>query len=207
VLRGETADNWPFLVKGPAAVFEPTTAKSIVELLKPYRTVRQQQGKEGTEWPLSADAPVGPAMLVNPLGKGMVLSFASSPDYASASEHHIVEARRLLLNAVRFLHPAARVRITAPANVEAVVTDDPPTRTLRVHLLGYHAPPQTTPAKERPYVLPALIEDAPLFRATLDCSFPIEGVKAFNRSTELKRRRQRVEVMVNDVHEVIAVRY
>jgi len=206
-LRGETADNWPFLVKGPAAVFEPTTAQPIGELLKPHRTVRQQQGKEGTEWPLSVDAPVGPALLINPLGKGMVLSFASSPDFATASEHHIVEARRLLVNAVRFLHPAARVRITAPANVEAVVTDDPPTRTLRVHLLGYHAPPQTTPAKERPYVLPALLEDVPLFRATLECSFPIKGVKAFNRSTGLKRRGQRVEVTVNDVHEAIAVKY
>jgi hypothetical protein len=206
-LRGETAENWPFLVKGPAAVFEPTTAKPLGDLLKPHRTIRQQLGKEGTEWPMSAESPVGPALLVNPVGKGMVVSFAGSPDYATASEHHIVETRRLLANAVRFLHPAARVRITAPANVEAVVTDDPPTRTLRVHLLGYHSPPQTTPAKERPYVLPALIEDVPLFRARLDCSFPIKGVKAFNRSTELKRRGQRVEATVNDVHEVIAVRY
>jgi hypothetical protein len=49
-----------------------------------------------------------------------------------------------------------------------VVTDDPATRTLRVHLIAYNATPQTTPAKERPYVLPGLIEDAPMFRASIE---------------------------------------
>jgi hypothetical protein len=75
-----------------------------------------------------------------------VLTFAGSPDFATASEHHIVEARKLLRHAVRFLNPQPRVEITAPANVEAVVTDGPANRLLRVHLLGYNSPPQTTPA-------------------------------------------------------------
>ena len=197
----------PFLVKGPAAIYAPTTAQSIGELLKPHRTIRQQQGKEGTEWPMSADVPVGPAALLNLVGKGRVLTFACSPDYATASEHHIVEARKLLRNAVRLLNPNPRIEITAPANVEAVVTDDPTTRTLRVHLLGYNAPPQTTPPKERPYVLPATIEDAPIFQATIELDRPPKRVEAFNKSTVLKRKGARVEATVSDIHDVLQFRY
>jgi hypothetical protein len=129
---------------------------------------------------------VGPAVLIHSVGQGTVLTFAGSPDFATASEHHIVEARKLFANAVRLLHPNPRVRVTAPANVEAVVTDDPATRTLRVHLIAYNATPQTTPAKDRPYVLPGLIEDVPMFRATLELPGGLKSAKALNRTTQLK---------------------
>jgi hypothetical protein len=203
----DLVESVPFLVKGPATIYEATTAKPSGELLKPHRTFRQQQGKEGTEWPMSADAPVGPAVLVNSVGKGKVLTFACSPDFATASEHQIVEARKLLANAVRFLDPQPRVRITAPVTVEAVVTDDPAARTLRVHLLGYNAPPQTMPSRERPYVLPPTIEDAPAFRASLELDRPVKGAEALNKSTRLKRRGARVEAEVNDIHETVLLRY
>jgi hypothetical protein len=206
-LSPEAHADWPFLVKGPAAVFEPIAAQPIGELLKPHRTLRQLEGKEGTEWPMSADTPVGPAILINHVGRGTVLTFACAPDFATASEHHIVEARKLLANAVQFLHPNPQVRIKAPANVEAVVTDDPENRTLRVHLIAYNGTPQTTPAKDRPYVLPGLIEDAPLYRATLEFPGGLKSAKAFNRATDLKKRGNRVELTIEDIHEVIQCLY
>jgi hypothetical protein len=199
--------NWPFLVKGPAVVYEPTTATSLGKLLKPHRTTRQREGKEGTDWPMSADVPVGPAMLLHAVGRGTVLTFAASPDFATASEHHIVEARRLIRNAVRLLNPTPRVKITAPAHVETVVTDDAANRTLRIHLLGYNSPPQTTPPKDRPFVLPMPIEDAPMFHVVIESNNPLKRAEAGNESTLLKRRGQRVEATVNDVHEVVVLRY
>jgi len=150
---------------------------------------------------------VGPAILLNTVGKGKVLTFAASPDWATASDHHIVEARKLLANAVHLLNPSPRVRITAPATVEAIVTDDPATRTLRIHLLGYNAPPQTTPAKERPYVLPGLIEDAPIYRVTMALNGPVKRCTAFNKATVLKRRGAHVTAVVEDIHEVIELCY
>jgi hypothetical protein len=199
--------DWPFLVKGPAVIYEATSAAPVGELMKPYRTVRQQQGKEGTEWPMSAEAAVGPAILENQLGNGTVLTFAGSPDFATASEHHIVEARRLLRNAVRLLNPTPRVEVTAPANVEAVVTDEPATRTLRVHFAAYSSPPQTMPAKNRPYVLPGLIEDPPLYRATITLRDRPKRATAFNKSTELHRSGHKFEVLVEDIHEVVTFQY
>lgn len=203
----EIPAEWPFLAKGPATIYEPIAATPIAELLKPHRTTRQLEGKEGTEWPMSADSPVGPAILLNHVGKGTVLTFACSPDYATASEHHIVEARKLIANAVRFLNPAPRIRINAPTTVEAVVTDDPPKRTLRVHLLGYNSPPQTTPAKDRPFVLPGLIEDAPRYQATLELGRDLKSAKAFNKSTKVQRRGRTVNLEIEDIHEVVLLKY
>jgi len=197
----------PFLVRGPAVVYKPTTATPVGELLKAYRTKLHEEGRYAEDWPLSAEAPVGPAILLHHLGQGRVLTLAASPDWATASDHHIVEARKLLANAVRLLHPQPRLRISAPSTVEAVVTDDPAARILRVHLLGYNSPPQTTPAKDRPYILPGLIEDAPIFRATIELPGGLKSAKALNRSTGLTRRGNRVELTVEDIHEIIQCRY
>jgi hypothetical protein len=204
--RGIPGD-WPFLVKGPAVVLEATSAQPAGELLQPFRTTRQREGREGTDWPMSADSRVGPAILVNEVGKGKVLTFACSPDYATASEHHIVEVRRLLADAIRFLNPNPRIRITAPTMVQAIVTDDPATRTLRVHLLGYNSPPQTTTPKDRPHILPGLMEDAPMYQVTVELAESIKRAAAFNKSTDLKRRGRRLEVTVNDIHDVLIVSY
>jgi hypothetical protein len=204
---GTIRADWPLLVKGPAAVFTPTTARPLGTLLKPHRTTRQSQGKEGTDWPMSADAPQGPAMLLHSVGAGRVLTFACSPDFATASEHSIVEARRLLVAAIRMLYPRPRVRVDAPATVEAVVTDDPQARLLRVHLLGYNAPPQTTPARERPYVLPATMEDPPIYRCRLELQFVPQRVQALSPTTQLRQQGSHVDATVHDVHEVLLLHY
>lgn len=201
------AGAWPFLVKGPAVVLEATTARPVGELLQAFRTTRQREGKEGTDWPMSADSPVGPAILVNGVGKGKVLTFACSPDYATASEHHIVEARRLLSNAVRFLNPNPQVRVSAPTTVQTIITDDAATRTLRIHVLGYNSPPQTTPPKDRPHILPGLMEDVPMYHVTVELAKSIKRAVAFNKSTDLKRRGRRLEATVNDIHDMLIVSY
>lgn len=199
--------DWPFLVRGPAVVYEPTTATIAGELLQPHRTALHAENRYNKDWPLSADTPVGPAVLLNRLGKGSVLTFAASPDWSTASDHHLTETRKLLAHAVRLLNPAPRITIEAPATVQAMVTDDPATRTLRVHLLGYNAPPQTTPAKERPYVLPVPIEDVPIYRVSVTTRDSVKSARGLNRSTEIKRRGRRIDALVNDIHEVLVLKY
>jgi hypothetical protein len=207
VLLREIPPNWSFLVQGPAAVYKPTTAQPVGELLKPHRTMRQQQGKEGTTFPNSADVKVGPALLVNRRGKGTVVCLACGPDYATAGEYPVPEARLLLRNVIRWLNPEPLVDISAPQNVEAVVTDDSERRTMRVHLLGYLSPPACTPANNRPFVIPPLVEDVPLYRATVTVRRPIRKVEALNKDTELLVEGNRIKALVNDIHEVLVIRY
>ncbi|MFM7102318.1 MAG: hypothetical protein ACKO3N_14220, partial [Verrucomicrobiota bacterium] len=212
--RGEGKDllsglrpGWPFLVRGPATVYEPTTAQALGELLDSHRASLPNPQAYQADWPLSARQVAGPAVLVHHVGRGRVLTFAGSPDFATAGEHHLVETRKLFARAVRLLHPRPRVRIEAPANVEAVVTDDPATRTLRIHFMAYHPTPQTTPAKDRPYVLPGLIEDAPIFRAGVEFRDAVRGVKAGHPATRVRRQGRRVTLLIEDLHEVLECRY
>lgn len=198
--------DWPFLVKGPATVYQATTATAFGKLFQPHRTSRQRQGKMGTEWPMSADAPVGPAVLINRVGEGLVATCAGSPDYATASEHALVEDRVLFRNLFRSLASVRRVVVDAPANVEAVVTDDPNTRTLRVHLLAYNPTPRTTPQNNRPYVLPGMIEDNPIYRVTISTN-GLRSAKALNATTTVKVIEDEVEATVADIHEVILLEY
>ena len=206
-LRGATRPDWPFLVKGPALLYRPVGATAWGELLKPHRLVSQQHQRPDPDWLMSPDQRIGPAILVNRLGRGTVLTFAASPDFATASELHIVEARKLLRNAVRFLDPKPLIEISAPTTVEAVVTDDAAERTVRVHLLGYNSPPQTTPGIDRPYLIPGLIEDPPMYRASLSLNRPVLEATALNPSTLLRRDGSRIELTVQDIHDVILLRY
>ncbi|MCX5771895.1 MAG: beta-galactosidase trimerization domain-containing protein [Candidatus Hydrogenedentes bacterium] len=200
------ASDWPFLVEGPAAAYSPTTATAVGELMRPARTVRQQRGQEPVNQPNSADKPVGPALLVNAVGKGKVVCIAGAPDFATSGEHPIPEARALLRNVVRYLNPEPVVEVTAPQNVEAVVMQDETTGALLVHLLGYQSPPQCTPPKNRPYVLPALIEDPPMYRASITVRRPFAKATAHNPQTSLSVEGQTVRVVVNDIHEVVEIR-
>ncbi|MCC6235797.1 MAG: hypothetical protein IT580_24385 [Verrucomicrobiales bacterium] len=177
------------------------------ELMDSHRASLADPTACNSDWPLSARQAVGPAVLINSEGKGQVLTFAGSPEVATAGEHLIVETRKLFANAVRWLNPTPRVRVDAPANVESVVTDDPKTRTLRIHLIAYNATPQTTPVKDRPFVLPGLIEDAPMFRAVIEIRGGLRSAKSLNGTTQLMRRGNRIEVTVADLHEVIQCRY
>jgi hypothetical protein len=199
--------DWRFLVEGPATVYQPTTAKAFGNLYEPDRTSRQQQGRMHTDWPMSAGESVGPAILLNRVGKGQVVTCAASPDYASASEHALVEDRILFHNLFRMLHPDSRITVDAPANVEAVVTDDPDSRRLRIHFLAYNPTPRTTPQKNRPYVLPGLIEDLPIFRVKVATSASIIDVKTLNPNTEVRTIDGQIEATIEDLHEVLIVEY
>jgi hypothetical protein len=168
--------------------------------------LRQQRGEEPVYQPNSADKPVGPAILVNAVGQGKVVCVAGAPDFASAGEHPIPEVRALLRNVVRYLHPAPVVEVTAPQNVEAVVMQDETTGALLVHLLGYQSPPQYTPSRNRPYVLPALIEDTPMYRARITVRQPSTKAAAHSPRTQVTVEGQTVEVVVDEVHEVVEIR-
>jgi hypothetical protein len=199
--------DWPFLVTGPATVYTAKTAAVWGNLRAPDRTYRQLQGRMGTEWPMSAGEVVGPAVLVNSVGQGRVVTCAGSPDYATASEHGLVENRELFRRLFRLLHPRSRVSVVAPANVEAVVTDDPAQRQIRVHLLAYHPTPRTTPAQNRPYVLPGLIEDVPIFRVQLFLTEGIQQVSAWHPNTQLASDGQTIQATVENIHEVLVIHY
>ena len=91
--------------------------------------------------------------------------------------------------------------------VEAVATDDPTSRQYRVHLIAYAPAPTTTPPKNRPYVLPGLIEDPPMYRARIHLADRPRKVRAWNKDARIEVNGETVEVVATDIHEVVTIEY
>lgn len=195
--------GWPHLVYGPAVLYAPEGATAFGQLHAPIRTQRQKDGLEGTSFPSPAAEAIGPAVLLNRLGKGQVLTFAVSPGMAAGGEYRTVEARTLLANAIRSLLPKPAIAIDAPAYVETMVTRDE-RGTYRVHFNGYLSPPGSTDVK-RPWAIPELMVDTPLYRAEIRASGAIMSAFGLNPSSEVTIKGDAVSLLVNDVHEVIVV--
>ncbi|HNR31828.1 MAG TPA: hypothetical protein PKI11_13145 [Candidatus Hydrogenedentes bacterium] len=224
--------DWPVLAYGPAVVYgpledvkperppgavpyyipgsemladkEPANFRGV--LRRPIRTLRQQQGLEGTMFPSSAGEPVGPAVISHRVGMGSVITLAVSPGAAIASEYRTVEARMLLRNAIRACSPEARVRIQAPVFVETVVSDDTAARILRVHCVAYVSPPGAT-SPNRPMILPDPVEDVPKYRIGVTCFGHYKNAEAVNSMTKLGGANGTVYADIEDIHEILLIHY
>ncbi|MGC9052781.1 MAG: family 10 glycosylhydrolase [Candidatus Hydrogenedens sp.] len=202
----KNSDTMPLLIRGPAGIFETTSAKAIGKLWKPYRTQRQTEGKEGTDLPMSPETTIGPAIFINHIGKGTVMTWTCSPDYALGSEYALSECRKLMLNAVHYLNPGPEIQISAPSFVETVILRKPENDGFYVHCIAYSSPPQTIPMKNRPYILPSLIEDTPCFYLTITTVNPIQSTIANNTTTQIERiADNKIKAFVTDIHEVITL--
>lgn len=196
--------DWPHLIYGPAAVYTATTATTLGEQLDPIRSQRQKDGLEGTTFPQSPGTVVGPAILLNRVGEGEVLTLGVAPDAAGGGEYRTAEARHLLANAVRYLCGARPVVVEAPQFVETVVTQVPGSSEYRVHAVGYLPPPGAVDPK-RPWIIPELIEDTPLYRMSIEMASPTVRCEGTHPATILKRKGNRIEATINDIHEVITI--
>ena len=52
-----------------------------------------------------------------------------------------------------------------------------------------------------------MIENPPIYRATIHTSDKIRKARSWNENTEIKRRSRKVEIQVEDIHEVIQLHY
>ena len=56
-------------------------------------------------------------------------------------------------------------------------------------------------------MLPDTIEDTPIFRAHIQPREPVVAVRTFNTNTRLEQRDDGITVLVEDIHEVLTLRY
>ncbi len=200
--------DWPVLAYGPAVVYAaPEDSRNgFGALRRPVRTLRQQQGLEGVTFPSSAGEIVGPAVIMNSVGQGLVATRAVSPGAALASEYRTVETRTLLRNVIDALNREPRVRIEAPRYVETVVSDDKDARLLRIHCVAYLTPPGTT-SPVRPMALSDLVEDVPIYRIAVDCAVAPKKAEALNPKTEISLSENTISALIEDIHEVLIIHY
>lgn len=202
-MKADIPEGLPMLVYGPLATYEATTAETLGSLRLAYRS-------ENNLWVnhMSPGSPAGPAMLLNALGKGHVLTIPCAVDSGYVGEYRLVEHRNLLRNAIRFLNPKPPVAIDAPANVETVVTRDPKRKRLLVHFVAWNAPaPFSAMAFPTPKrVLPPVMEEPMTYSASVKINVPCAGVSVGSRSSKAARRGDVVTWSTSAIHDVLIIR-
>lgn len=194
--------DWPMLVWGPVAAYKAEAAKGYGELMTAFRSKDNLWSRH-----MSPKEAIGPAILVNRVGKGMVVTVPAVIDAAFIQRYRMPEHRNLIRNVIRFLHPNPEVEIHAPASVEAVVTRDTKNNRVLVHLLAYTAPP-TASADAFPEgreVLPPVMEESLTYRAKIRLDHKISNVAVYGKETEVTVQGPEIGILTSEVHEVVVV--
>jgi hypothetical protein len=193
---------WPLLTWGPLAVYEATTATAHGELLVAHRTPENIW-----DWRMSPDKAVGPAILVNAVGKGTVVTVPAALDGAYVGDYRMPEHRKLLRNLVRFLHPRAAVRVDAPLNVEIVATRDDTNQRLFVHLLSFTGPPTSAAVafSKGARVLPPLMEEELPYRASISVDRKIRKAVVSEPNASISVSGRSVALETRSCHTVVTI--
>lgn len=195
------APDWPLLCGGPAAALTATSAETHAETWAARRT-------SNNHWVghMSPVELLGPGVLVNRLGDGLVVTVPVSLCAAYAGEYRSPAQRMLLGNLLRWLDPDPPVRIEAPLNVESVVTRHADGRWI-IHLLAWWSPPTSAteafPTGTR--VLPALMEEAHTYTARIWLRDGAGEATAVGEASEVSVDGRMVTVRTGEIHEVAAI--
>jgi len=194
--------DWPILVHGPLAVYEPTTATGHGELLTAYRSQDNQWA-----WHMSPEKVVGPALLVNRVGRGTVVTVPCAIDAAAVGDYRMPEHRNLIRNILRHLNPEPPVLVDAPANIEVVVTRDIARRRLLMHLLAWSGSMTFAgvafPNGKR--VLPPQMEEPLPYEATITVNVGYESARALGPTTTLHVHGSAITLDTRETHEVLVL--
>lgn len=197
--------HWPHLSYGPAVVYAPDEAQAIGSLHAGVRTARQLEGKQDTIFPSPAGPAIGPAMLVHTVGLGTVVTLAVSPGFAAGSEYRALEPQYLLRNVIRsrLLRGDLPFQVVAPEWVDVCVRRLADNR-YRILLTAYAALPASTTPK-RPWVLPEMMTEQPMYRADVFSRAQIRNPRASRKDTQLETYEWGVRATVENVFEVLDV--
>ncbi|MGC8641072.1 MAG: hypothetical protein ACP5XB_14500, partial [Isosphaeraceae bacterium] len=62
-------------------------------------------------------------------------------------------------------------------------------------------------ARNRPYVIPGLIEGPPCYRARMRLQGTPRDAKAWNTETRIEVKQTAIEAFITDIHEVVTIDY
>jgi hypothetical protein len=199
--------DWPLLTWGAVSRYQPTTARAYGELLSAQRP-KGDTPNTGAQL-MSPGSVLGPAVLVNQVGRGRVVCLPCQPDAAIAGDYRAPEHRNLIRNLIRFLNPDPPIIIRAPLNVEAVVTYDAGHERMIVHLIGFNAPPTSATGNFTTgrRVLPPVMEETLTYTASLFVREPFRRAYTVGHDSLLTTANNEIEITTSQVHETVVIEF
>lgn len=194
-----------FLVVGPSNLVDPTTAKAVGELRLAFhdRTPETTIGHAPYNSPWKT---VGPALVFNTYGKGQCIYLALPVDAAYVSGYPLVEHRHLIANLLRALDPDPPVRISAPANVETVVTREKNSQRHIIHFVQFQGIRDAGGSRDRTFEVP-LMDESVFYQARMDFNRPVREARPAGSNSRVRATGNKVILETNGIHEAVVIDY
>jgi hypothetical protein len=206
-LSADILPGWDISTPGAAHVAESAGAEAHGELRvsyydgPPFHTV-------GCCWLSPHNPPwktVAPAVFLNRFGQGQAAYIPFSPEAAYIGEFPLPEHRIFLRNLLRHLYPDPKVRVDAPLNVEAVVTEEPALRQYIIHFIACQ--PSRNIDGVNAHRRPNLMEEAPLYRAQVHLQKRPGQVRSLSKKTQVVAKENTIALQIEDIHEAVTISY
>jgi hypothetical protein len=195
--------DWDIFLYGPNNVVEVREGSGYGELKLAFHD-RGPQTHIGHAPQNSAWKMAGPGLVRRRYGRGETAYLPFSPEAMYMSDSPLPEHRMLVRNMVKSMLPPARVSVTAPLNVESVITVDRKHNRHIIHFIGFLGVRDAHSTATNQSLVP-LMEEMWRYRARIRFEGPVRHATALSSRTEIRAGANTVELDTGEIHEVAIV--
>jgi hypothetical protein len=195
--------NYDIFLTGPSNVVEAQKGSSIGELKIAFhdRDIHTHIGHAPNNSPWKI---VGPAFVRNQYGRGEVGYLSFSPEAAYVGDYPLPEHRMVVQNVIQSMLASPPVSVTAPLNVESVITFDRPRNRYIVHFIGFIGV-RDGQSKTSNEILVPVMEEMWRYRAKIKLHSTVKRAFAHNPNTQVSVKGQNVSVDTQQIHESLVI--
>jgi hypothetical protein len=205
-LSADILSGWDISIPGAAHLAESAGAEAHGELRvsfyegAPFHTVGCCGITQSSPWKT-----VAPAVFLNRFGQGQAAYIPFAPEAAYVGELPLPEHRIFLRNLLRYVNPNPEVRVDAPLNVEAVITEEPALRQYIIHFIACQ-PSRDIGGVNTPR-RPNLMEETPLYRAQIHLQLRPREVRSLSKRTQVAQKENTIALQIEDIHDAVTISY
>ncbi|MBV8819958.1 MAG: alpha-L-fucosidase [Acidobacteriaceae bacterium] len=195
--------DWDLFLYGPNNVVEVRQAATLGELKLAFhdRGPHTHMGHAPQNSPWKS---VGPAMVRRRMGRGEVVYVPFSPEAMYMSDSPLPEHRMFVRNVLESLLPQPDVSVSAPLNIESVLTFDSSLKRFIIHLIGFIGVRDAHTTATNQSLVP-LMEEMWRYRARINLQTPPKRATVFSRESDVRLQGTTVELDGSQIHEIVVL--
>ncbi len=195
--------NWDVFCYGPNNVVDAFEGSGYGELRLAFHD-RGPHTHIGHAPQNSPWKPVGPGLVRRRHGRGETAYFPFSPEAMYMSDSPLPEHRMLVRNLVKSMLPTPTVSVSAPLNVESVITFDRKRNRHIIHFVAFLGVRDAHSTATDQSLVP-LMEEMWRYRARIRLEAPIRRASALSPRTEVRFDATRVDLDTAEIHDAVII--
>jgi hypothetical protein len=195
--------GWDIFIYGPNNVIEPKGGVPYGQLKLTFhdRGPHTHVGHAPQNSPWKA---LGPALVRNRSVRGEAAYLPFSAESMYMSDSPLGEHRMLVRNVINALLPASSIAVSAPLNVESVITRDRAHNRYVVHLVGFVGVRDAHSTATNQSLVP-LMEEMWQYRAQIRLNQPVRRAWTSSTGSHVEVRDRTVHLATDRIHESVLI--